>query len=110
MQGWSLVAPSIAPDAQISLLLMPPETLDRAEPAAIFANHCARLGRFYFLIGASLQELPDPEAARIARRTLRRQCVVRADDLVAIGHICFRPEEQRAVILQPIEIAPRLAA
>src|SRR5205823_3273405 len=94
------VLPSVAADAQIGLFLVAPEALDRAEPAAIFADRRARLRGLHFLIGAGLQELADPQAASVARRALGRQRVVGADHLVPIGDVGLGPEKQRAVILQ----------
>src|SRR5262249_18579080 len=37
-----------------------PKALDRAEPAAVFADHDARFGGSVLLPGAGLQELADP--------------------------------------------------
>src|SRR5229473_4281984 len=101
------VLSAVAPHAQIGLFLVAPEALDRAEPAAIFADHHARLGRSHLLIGAGLQELADPQPAGVAGRALGRQRVVGADHLVAIGDIGVRPEEESAVILEAVEIAAR---
>src|SRR5712691_10325464 len=94
------VLAAVAPHAQIGLFLVAPEALDRAEPAAIFPDHRARLGRFYLLVGAGLQELADPEPAGIAGSALGRQHVVGADHLVAISDVGLFPEKQRAVILE----------
>src|SRR5712672_2556911 len=104
------VLPSVATDAQIGLFLVPPEAFDRAEPAAISADGRARLGSLHFLMGARLEEFADPEAAGVAGRALGRQRVVRADDLVTVRYVGFGAEKQRTVILQPLQIAPRLAA
>src|SRR3954453_1594409 len=84
------VLAAVAADAQIGLLLVAPEALDRAEAAAIFADHRARLRGFYLLIGAGLQELADPQPAGIAGRTLGRQRMVGAYHLVAVGDISLR--------------------
>src|SRR5438552_11019835 len=45
----------VAADAQVGLLLVAPEPLDRAEAAAIFADHGARLRGPDLLIGAGLE-------------------------------------------------------
>ena len=50
------------------------------------------------LVGDGLEELADPEAARVAGREPGRQGVVGADHLVAVGDVGARAEEQRAVI------------
>src|SRR6266571_5979665 len=91
------VLPPVAAHPEIGLFLVAPEALDRAEPAAIFADHRARLGGPDLLVGAGLEKLADPEAARIARRALGRQRVVGADHLVAIGNIGLGAEEEGAV-------------
>src|SRR5487761_1333293 len=100
---------AVAADAQIGLLLVAPETLDRAEPAAIFADPGAGFRGFDFLVGAGLEELADPQAAGVARRTLGRQRMVGADHLVAIGDVGVRPEKDRAVIVQAVEPLAGLA-
>src|SRR5436190_10225920 len=76
------VLPAVAADAEIGLLLVAPEALDGAEPAAIFADHDAGLRGFDLLIGAGLEELADPQAAGVAGGALGRQGVVGADYLV----------------------------
>src|SRR4051795_8118791 len=81
------VLAAIATDAQVGLFLMAPEAFDRAEPAAIFADHRARLRSLYFLVGAGFQELADPEPSSVAGRALGRQRVIGADHLVAVGHV-----------------------
>src|SRR6266436_5493049 len=103
------VAPAIAPNAQVGLLLVAPEALDRAEAAAIFADHGARLRGLDLLIGAGLQELADPETAGVTRRPLGRQRVVGADHLVAVGDVGLGPEEEGAVVLQALEILARFS-
>src|SRR5439155_24348656 len=67
--------------ADIGLFLMSPESLDGAETRAVFADDYARLLRA-LLIRNGLQELADPEPARIACSTLRGQRVICTDDFV----------------------------
>src|SRR5258708_33306414 len=90
--------------------LFPYTTLFRSQPAAVFADHRARLGRLDLLIGAGLEEFPDPEAAGVTRRALGRQRMVGADHLVAVGDVGLGAKEEGAVILQAVEIAARLPA
>src|SRR5712672_657187 len=104
------VLAAVAADAQIGLFLVAPEAFDRAQPAAILPDHRARLRCLHFLVGARLEELADPEPARITGRALCRQGVVGADDLVTVRYVGFGAEKQRTVILQPLQVAPRLAA
>src|SRR3974390_1981990 len=102
------VAPPIAADAQIGLLFVAPEAFDRAEAAAIFADHRARFGGLDLLIGAGLQKFADPKAASVARGTFCRQCMVGPDYLVAVGDIGLGAEKEGAVIREPIEITAGL--
>src|SRR5437870_7310005 len=102
------VLAAVASHPEVGLFLVAPEALNRAEPAAIFADHRARLRGLDLLIGAGLQELADPQPAGVARRAPGRQRMVGADYLVAKGDVGFRAEEQRAVILEPVEVAARL--
>src|ERR1700732_330611 len=99
----------VPPHPQVGLLLVAPEALDGAEAAAVLADHGAGLGGLDLLVGAGLQELADPEAAGVARRSLGRQCVVGADHLVAIGDVGLGPEKEGAVVLQALEILARLS-
>src|SRR5258708_4261477 len=82
------VLAAIAPDAQVRLLLVTGEVLDRAEPGTVFADHRGRLGR-HLLIRHGLEEFPDPQTTSIPRGPLRRQRVIGADHLVAISDIGF---------------------
>src|SRR5712672_3081592 len=102
------VAPAVAADAEVGLLLVAPEALDGAEAAAVFADHCARFGGFDLLVGAGLEELADPEAAGVARRAFGRQRVVGADHLVAVGNVGLGAEKEGTVILETLEPAVRL--
>src|SRR5882762_1230722 len=102
------VLPPVAADPQVALFLVAPEALDRAKPAAIFADHHARLRGLNLLVGAGLQKLADPEAAGVARGALGRQRVVGADHLVAIGDVGLGAEEEGAVVAEAVEIAARL--
>src|SRR5688500_2142252 len=83
---------AVAPQAQVGLLLVAPEALDGAQARAVLAHLHRRLGRD-LLVGAGLQELADPQPARVARRTERGQRVVGADHLVAVGDVGLRAEE-----------------
>src|SRR5260370_39225642 len=78
------VLPPIAPHPEVGLFLVAPEAFDRAEAAAIFADHRARFGGPHLLVGAGLQKLADPEAPGVARRAPGRQRVGGADHLVAV--------------------------
>ncbi len=82
----------ITPHAQIGLRLMARETLKLAQARAVFAYSSRRL-RCHTLVGTGLDELADPEAARVTGRQLGRQGVIRADHFVAIGDIGFGPEK-----------------
>src|SRR3954451_8273371 len=86
--GSDRVLAAVAPHAQVGLLLMSGEVLYRAQSGTIFADHRGRLRRD-LLIRHSLEELPDPQTAGVARRPFRRQRVIRADHLVAIRDIGF---------------------
>src|SRR6185295_19169199 len=103
------VLPAVAAQAQIGLLLVAPEALDGAQARAVLAHFHARLGRD-LLVGAGLQELADPEAAGVARGAQGRERVVGADDLVAVGDVGFRPEEERAVVPHPVQKISRVFA
>ncbi len=83
---------SITPHAQIGLRLMARETLKLTQARAVFAYRSRRF-RCYTLVGSSLNELADPEAARVPSRKLGRQGVIRADYFVPIGNIGFGPEK-----------------
>ena len=72
------VAPAVAAQAQIGLLLVAPELLDGAEARAVVADHHAGF-RGALLVGDGLEELADPEPAGVARGALGRQGVVGAD-------------------------------
>ena len=76
------------------------EVLDGAQAAAVLADQRARSGIGDPLIGDGLDELAHPQAARVAGRALGGQRVVGADDLVAVGDVGHRPEEQGAVVGQ----------
>src|SRR5919204_1467164 len=102
------VLPAVAAQAQVGLLLVPPEALDGTQARAVLADLHARLRRD-LLVGAGLHELADPETARVARGAERGQRVIGADHLVAIGDVGLRSEEQRAVVAQMLEEVARLA-
>ena len=82
----------ITPHAQIGLRLMARETLKLTESRAVFTDSSRRL-RCHTLVGTGLDELADPEAAGVTSRKLGRQGVIRADNLVSIGDIGFRPKK-----------------
>jgi hypothetical protein len=60
----------------MTTILVAPEALDRAEAAAIFADHCAGFGGLDLLVDAGLEELADPE------RSLRTSTAAGAATLV----------------------------
>ena len=64
------VTPAVAADAEVGLFLVAPEALDRAEAAAVFADHRAGFRRPDLLVGTGFQELADPETAGVAPITL----------------------------------------
>ena len=97
------VAAAVAADADIGLFGMADETLEHAQPRAVLADHRRRLVGQDALIAVGLEELADPEAARVAPGLLGRQGVVGADHLVAVGHVRARAEEQRAVAVHVLE-------
>src|SRR4051812_5231159 len=61
------------------------------------------------LVRAGLEELADPQPARVAGGAERRQHVVGADRLVAVGHGRLRAEEERAVVAQVEPVVLELA-
>ena len=56
-----------------------------------------------------LDELADPQAAGVPRGEPRRQRMVGADDLVAIGHVGLGSKEQRAVVGHVLQEIVRVA-
>ena len=75
------------------------EALDAALARADLADRRAlRRGVAHLLVGHGLEELADPEPAAVARRAGRRQDVVGADRLVAVGDRRALAEEERAVV------------
>ena len=90
---------SVAAHAQVGLLLVRRRS-PRARRAAsstspIITDASSRLDP---LVRAGLEELADPEPAGVAGGAPRRQRVVRADHLVAVGDVRLRPEEEGAVV------------
>ena len=63
--GWAVAA-----HADVRLLLVAGEALERAQARAILADQRARLVVEDPLVGAGLEELADPEAPGVARRAL----------------------------------------
>ena len=55
-----------------------------------------------------LEELADPDAARVACRAAGGQDMVGADGLVAVGNGRLFADEQRAVVGQPVEVERRV--
>ena len=88
---------------------MPGEPLELAQARADLADRRGGLVRLDPLVRARLQELPDPEPARVPGGPHRRQRVVRADHLVAEGDVRPWPEEERAVVAHPLEEHLRVA-
>ena len=82
----------ITPHPQIGLRLMARETLKLTESRAVFADRSRRF-RCHSLVGTGLDELADPEAARVTSREFSRQGVIRTDYFVAIGDIGFGPQK-----------------
>mmetsp|Transcript_39479 Transcript_39479/g.112730 ORF Transcript_39479/g.112730 Transcript_39479/m.112730 type:complete len:372 (+) Transcript_39479:46-1161(+) len=89
--------PAAKPD--VGLLLVAGKVLVAAEPRAVVAHlHGRLLGDV--LEGVRLDELANPQATRVTARRLRRECVVRANDLVTVGHIGLHTQEEAAIVLQ----------
>src|SRR3954469_25580146 len=108
---WRLRRPSsITLLSQIRGRLVRQHTLDLAHAGDRGRDAAARLTR-EALLRDRLDELTDPEPARVARRPARGQDVVRPDGLVGVRHRGFLAEEQRAVVAQapaiPVDV-PRL--
>ena len=66
------------------------EALKLTQARAVFA-YSRRRCRCHSLVSTGLDELADPEAARVPGRKFGRQGVIRADYFVAIGDIGFGP-------------------
>lgn len=73
------------------------EALEGAKPGAFLADN-QRGGFADSLIRACLQEFADPKAARVASSALGGQGVIGTNDLVAVGNIGLRAEEQSAKV------------
>src|SRR5262245_14003308 len=81
------VLAAIAPDPHIGLFGMAKEPFQHAQPRADRANLGGCLIGQDPLIGASLQEFADPEAAGVARRPPRGQRMVGPNHLVTISDV-----------------------
>ncbi len=55
-----------------------------------------------------LEVLPDPQPTRVAGGTHRRERVVGADRLVAVHDVGVRPDEEPAVVREPLDIPLRV--
>src|SRR5258708_33578586 len=104
------VPATITANTDIRLFRVPDEALEHAQPRAILPDHRRRRIGQHPLIRAGLKKLPHPEAARVARRFESRQSMIRADDLVAKGHISAGPKEQRAVVGHIVQEIVRIRA
>ena len=103
------VPAAVAAHAHVRLFGVAGETFEHAQPRAIGADHRRGLVGQHLLIRHRLHEFADPQAAGVARGESRRQRVVGADHLVAVGDVGARPEEQRAVVLHVLEEIVRIA-
>src|SRR5579863_6783936 len=88
------VTTAVAPHPDVRLFCMAGEAFHDAKPRAGLANGSRGLVGENALVGAGLEKLADPEAARIAGRALRRQRVIGADHLVAVGDRGARTDEK----------------
>ena len=86
---------------------MGPKALQRAQSRAILPNFGAGFWR-HLLIRDRLEELSNPQSARIPRRPLGWQRVIGADHLVSKRHVGLRTEEKRSVIFQALEEESRI--
>src|SRR6476660_8646015 len=82
---------------------MPVEPFGSTQSGASLSDDQAR-GRGQPLVCDGLQELSDPQSTGVSGRAPRWKYVVRADDLVTIGDVGFRSEEQGAVVPETVEI------
>src|SRR5262249_45361085 len=92
--GVGHVAAPVAPHTNIRLLGMTEKAFQHAETRAIFADHGAGFVGEHFLVDACFHDFAHPQPTGVARRFLRRQRVVSADHLVAIGDVGARPKKQ----------------
>src|SRR5437868_2116701 len=99
---------AIAAESNIGLLLVRPESFDRAEARAILADlHAGVLGAL--LVGDRLHELADPESACVASGAACGKRVVGADHFVAISYVGLRAKKQRSVVAHVLEEVARIA-
>src|SRR5579862_482194 len=70
---------AVTAHAQVGLLLVPGEVFESAETRTVLADQDRGFVGEHALIGAGLDEFPDPEAAGVARGFHGGQRVVRAD-------------------------------
>ena len=73
------------------------EAFQHAKARAVFADHRRSLVGQDLLVAVRLEELADPEAARVAASLPGRERVVGADHLITIGDIGASAQEQRAI-------------
>src|SRR6516225_9296051 len=97
------IALAKAAHANIGLLLVAREVLERAQPGAHFADLDRSFVGEDALVAVRLDELADPQPARVAPRAHGRQRMVRADYLVAIGDVGAMAEEERAVVRHALQ-------
>src|SRR3954452_11006045 len=94
-------------DTDVAAARVTLEVLDPALTGADLADHHARF-LVALLEGHGLEELPHPQATRVTCRAARREDVVRADRLVAVGDGRRLTEEQGAVVAHALEVPPRI--
>lgn len=87
-----------AAHTDVGLFAVAGKTLQRIEAAAIFADQCRSLVGGATPVSRGLQELAHPQTAHIARRPLRGQGVVGADQLCTEADTGAAGQEQCPVV------------
>ena len=100
--------PRVAPLAQIGRGLVGEHALHLADARDDGRHAAARLAR-EALVGHGLDELADPQSARVPRGAAGGQDVVGADALVGVGDGRLLADEERSVVAQAPEV-PVVAA
>src|ERR1700738_2536995 len=77
------IAVAVAANADIRLLTVADEALERTESRAVLADFSGRLVGHDLLVGTGLEELPDPQAAGVTGSLSSGQSVVRTDHFVS---------------------------
>ena len=99
--------PCVLRDPHVAASRVALEVLDPRLAGADLTDHDARR-LVALLVRHGLEVLPDPEPAGVARGARRREDVVGADRLVAVGNRRRLPEEERAVVAHPLEVPARV--